>query len=306
MDPYGGFEPHVGQIYALRTFRVGPGGRLYPLFSTIPWVDGENTARCLRSPAEPQDGSPAGTTAGTSAGTPGVPGHEGTGHPSGHVAPGPDCACGFYAYGSEAAAGEYPYARHVRAVVSCWGRIIAGTRGVRAQFCRIEALWLSAAVPDEVVAQVRACYPSVAIYRAPELLLAEHPLTPLDCYELRPASRWSRPGPVLPVAAAVAVVLGVLPTGWLGGDGGAELVWGACGLLFLTLAACFGRRASADLGRQRRRLWCLAVGLWALAPFAGFLGLVLIRFPLMEFAGLVLLRRVRMHRAANRFPADIG
>ncbi len=114
MDPYGGLEPQVGQIRALRTFRIGPDGALYPLFSKEPWEDGVNTARCLRKDRPP------------------------------HPGPDPDCTCGFYAYGGEQWVGEHPQSRHVLAVVACWGRIIAGTRGLRAEHFRIEALWLSA------------------------------------------------------------------------------------------------------------------------------------------------------------------
>ncbi|MDP9094257.1 MAG: hypothetical protein M3N95_15310 [Actinomycetota bacterium] len=46
MDAYSGFEPQVGEIRALRTFRIGPGGLLYPLFSDHAWTDGTNTAEC--------------------------------------------------------------------------------------------------------------------------------------------------------------------------------------------------------------------------------------------------------------------
>ena len=33
MDAFAGFEPQVGEIRAVRSFRVGPDGTLYPLFS---------------------------------------------------------------------------------------------------------------------------------------------------------------------------------------------------------------------------------------------------------------------------------
>ncbi len=135
MDPYGGFEPQVGQIRALRTFRIGPDGALYPLFSKEPWEDGVNTARCLRKDRPP------------------------------HPGPDPHCTCGFYAYGGEQWVGEHPQSRHVLAVVACWGRIIAGTRGLRAEHCRIEALWLSAAVPADLAARVHLHHPSVAVHR---------------------------------------------------------------------------------------------------------------------------------------------
>src|SRR4051794_1477530 len=116
MQAWSGFEPRMGEVRALRTFRIGPGGRLYSLSSDIAWPTGTNTAQCLT----PQPGAPAS-----------------------HAAPNPDCTCGFHAYGSETAAAEDPKSRHVLAVVACWGRIIAGTRGIRAEYARIEALWMS-------------------------------------------------------------------------------------------------------------------------------------------------------------------
>jgi hypothetical protein len=284
VDGFAGFEPQVGQIRALRTFRVGPGGALYPLFSDTPWSPGVNTARCLRLGvhALPQD------------------------EEDGHAAPHPGCRCGFYAYGSEAAAGEYPYARHVRAVVSCWGRVIAGTRGLRAEHCRIEALWLSRTVPRDLAAQVAAAYPAVPVYPTAEAMLAAHPLTELDCYEPGVPRPWWRPGRWLGAAATAAVVLGLLPMNWLGGSRTAGLAWGLCGGLFLVLAVALGFRRSADTTTHRRCMLSLAVVLWMLAPFAGATGFVLIRLPLMEVAGLTLVRRLRMIRAAGRFPATIG
>jgi hypothetical protein len=45
MDAFAGFEPQVGEIRAVRSFRVGPDGALYPLFSDQAWVDGANIAR---------------------------------------------------------------------------------------------------------------------------------------------------------------------------------------------------------------------------------------------------------------------
>ena len=46
MPDAGQFEPQLGEIRAVRTFRVGPGGLLFPLFSRRPWVDGDNEAAC--------------------------------------------------------------------------------------------------------------------------------------------------------------------------------------------------------------------------------------------------------------------
>src|SRR5690242_10479173 len=148
MEPYAGFEPQVGEIRAVRTFRIGAGGWLYPLFGTTKWTDGPNTARCRHRPPDPANA---------------------------HDAPDPDCACGFYAYGDDVAAAEYAHARHVLAVVSCWGRVIAGTRGVRAEHARIDGLWMSPAVPAELAAAVGVNYPGSRIYADRATLLRECP-----------------------------------------------------------------------------------------------------------------------------------
>ena len=286
MDPYAGFEPEVGEIRALRSFRIGPGGGLHPLFSDPPWRDGANIASCRR-----QDGGPMVRVLGTGA----APVHR---------APDPDCTCGFYAYGTADAVDDYPHGRHVLAVIACWGRIIAGTRGLRAEQSRIEALWLSDAVPESLADLVRARYPSVVVYRDRARMLAEHPLTELDCYE-RPAvrSRWREGG--FAAAAVAAVGTGAVPAGWLGGPHPAAVIWGSLAVVFLVLAVIRGRRIGDVVGR-RQRLISLSVVLWMLAPFAGVPGLVLLRLPLVELGALLLVQRRRMIRAAGQFPATIG
>jgi hypothetical protein len=290
MEPYAGFEPAVGEIRALRTFRIGPGGHLYSLFSDVPWRDQHNSATCRFQP----DAAVHATAAGRD------PAEEW------HAAPDPDCTCGFYAYGSEPAAQEYPHARNVLATVACWGRVVAGTRGLRAEHCRVEALWLSDAVPRELAEQVRSRYPSVAVYDDRTRMLREHPATDLDCYEAvsspRP-SRWQRG---LTVAAFGAIAVGVLPVDWLGGPHAATVLWSVLAGLFLVVALPLSRRRGTDAVAHRRRLLCLSVVVWMLAPLAGLPGLLLFRLPLVELALLAVLHRRRFVRAANRFPALIG
>jgi hypothetical protein len=275
VDPYGGFEPQVGQIRAVRTFRVGRDGGLYPLFSSDRWQDGANTARCLR-----EDGPP-------------------------HRSPDPDCTCGFYAYGAEQWVDEHPGSRHVLAVVSCWGRIIAGTRGVRVEHSRIEALWLSAAVPGELAGRVAARHPSVAVHRDRSRMLADHPPTVLDCYEppprrrVRPAGRrwWS--------AAVAAAAVGMLPAGWLGGAGLAAVLWIALGVAFAAGALPLARRGP-DVGTSGRGLLCLATSIWLFAALLGPFGLVLVRLPLLQAATVLGLQHVCLLLEARRIPARIG
>src|SRR5947209_3585856 len=50
VDPYAGFEPSVGEICALRTFRIGRSGTLCPLFSDTAREDGANLAHCADVP----------------------------------------------------------------------------------------------------------------------------------------------------------------------------------------------------------------------------------------------------------------
>src|SRR5262249_32823027 len=208
-------------------------GALYPLFSNTSWGDGANTARCRAVRLAAASGPP-------------------------HPAPDPDCTCGFYAYASDSAAGEYPNARHVLAVVACWGRVIAGTRGGRPGRARVEAIWMSTTGPRELVAMVRERYPSVSVYTDKAARLAEHPPTELDCYEepVRTEAAWLRFGRWLTIVGAV--ILGMLPAHWLGNNRDARIVWGVV-LAFFVVAAVLSRRRQADLAARRRGLVAFAV-----------------------------------------------
>ena len=275
MDPYGGFEPQVGQVRALRTFRIGPDGGLYPLFSNERWRDGPNTARCSRKDSAP------------------------------HRSPDPECTCGFYAYGAEQWVSEHPISRHVLAVVSCWGRIIAGTRGVRAEHSRIEALWLSAAVPADLVELIIRAHPSVTVHRDRSRMLAEHPLTELDCYE--PAGRGGgrSAGRMWWAAAISAASLGVLPPDWLGGARSAAVLWTVLAVAFAMAALPVARRGR-DVGCWGRRLLCLGTSMWLCASFLAPFGMALVRLPLLQAASLVGLQHMCVLLEARRIPADIA
>ena len=273
MEAYAGFEPRVGEIRALRTFRIGAGGVLYPLFSDTPWADGQNTARCLMTPAD-------------------MP----------HHAPEPDCACGLYAY-ANAAAAEHPQARHVLAVVACWGRIIAGTRGVRAEHARLEAIWMSEAVPSELTAMVATSYPSATTYRQVTDLLAAHSPTVLDCYEPELSRRRAKQFAVR-LAAAVGVVVSLLPTHWLGGFNSARAIWaGELSLIVVAMALAWPRHS--DVASKLRVLMLIAMAIWVAAPLGGVAATYLLRVPLILIGALALLDRRLSIRAAGRFPARI-
>ena len=156
----------VGEIRALRTFQLSSDGSLRPVaYTDVAWVEGANAANC-----DLCDHTPAA----------------------------PGCGCGFWAYGSRGGASQHRAAKHLLAVVACWGRVVPGTLGLRAQHARIEAIWVSRRVPLERVVLVRLRYPSVAFYGSRRAMLRQHRLTRLDSYERLPllggrrARRWLR------------------------------------------------------------------------------------------------------------------
>jgi hypothetical protein len=179
-DPFDGFEPVVGAVRAIRTFRLRADGALLPLTDDDAWSDGTNTARCR------------------------VAG-------SGHPAPEPDCSCGLYAYATPQLAAREPQARLVLAVVSCWGRIIAGTKGLRAEFARIEAVHLDGRASDHLAAAISRRYPHAELHRDRSRLLEAHPPTTLTSYRAEPAAvpGWRRRLILILVAGGVAA--GVWP-----------------------------------------------------------------------------------------------
>lgn len=295
MEAYAGFEPEVGEIRALRTFRIGPGGVLYPLFSELAWVDGINTARC-RVPVPAGQEHPTGQE---------QPAGQEDGDAAAHIAPEPDCTCGYYAYATETGAGEYPHTRHVLAVVACSGRVIAGTRGIRAEHARIEALWMSSAVPDELVASVSSRYRSTAVYPDKSTMLTEHPPTPLDCYEIETHRQRASKGLAMRLAILSALVIGLLPANWIWQHHNARLLWVAELCLFL-LGAGVLRLTRRDQPARGAALFLAAIVLWLIAPFAGAAGILLLRLPIIHIALLGWIHRVRVNREARRFPARIG
>ena len=185
----------VGEIRALRTFRLSEYGYLNPVGYTAagPWRDGTNTARCL-------------------------------GH--GHTPAEPGCGCGFYAYGTYGAACDYAEARRLLAVVACWGKVVPGTRGLRAQHARIEAIWLSSRVSPRLARRLRQRYPSATFYHSRRLMLRRNRPTTLRSYEpeYRPRRTIQRLARQIRVGGArLGLTVAILVLCW--------------GLMLLTLAA---------------------------------------------------------------------
>jgi hypothetical protein len=255
MRQFSGVEPLVGEIVGLRTFRVDETGLLLPLYSNLSWYDGPNTATCAPPTGEPERCD--------------------------HPVPSADCECGFYAYGTAEAAAQNRNMRYVQAVVSCWGQVVAGTQGVRAEHARIDAIWLNPNIPLWTRRRVASKYPSAAMYADRAAMLAEFPLSHLDCYEPAERPRWL---PRLTAALVVACVLGlgVLPASILHGVG---LLWGA----WLVATAAVGALAAWLLvgvdgpGHRAAALVVAGAFAWMLAPVFGLPGWLL-RAPLLRGA----------------------
>jgi hypothetical protein len=256
MRDFTGWQPLVGEVVGLRSFRIDDSGALLPLHSDGVWYDGVNTAVC----APPT-------------------GH----HPRGpHPVPDPECECGFYAYGTEAAAAQNRNCRYVRAVVSCWGGVVAGTKGFRAEHARVDAIWISEQAPTWLRRRVAVRYPSARLYADPAAMLAEHPLTELDCYE-RPARRRAAPTVVVTVVGAALITLGLLPIETLHAS---TLLWDLW-LAIVTLGAAFTAWlivGTRDAGHLAAAFVAAGVVAWLIAPVFGLSGWLL-RVPLLR--GLV-------------------
>jgi hypothetical protein len=250
---FGGVEPLVGEIVGLRTFRVDESGMLLPLYSNRAWYDRNNTATCAPPTGEPER-------------------HD-------HEVPSADCECGFYAYGTAQAAAANRSARYVQAVVSCWGRVVAGTQGIRAEHARIDALWLHPNVPPWVRRRVATAYPSARIFTDRDAMLAQFPLSTLACYEPEPPRRiWPRLGSA--IVAAGLLCLGLLPASVL--DASAMLwdLWLATTLAVATLAAWL-LLAAHGIGHVAAGVLTAGVLAWLVAPVLGPTGWLL-RLPVLR------------------------
>jgi hypothetical protein len=251
MREYSGCEPLVGEVVGLRTFRVDESGMLLPLYSDRSWYDGVNVATCAPPTGEPER-------------------HD-------HQIASPGCQCGFYAFGSVQAASRQRHCRYVQAVVSCWGSVVAGTQGVRAENARIEAIWLGPRAPAWLVKRVALTYPSARIYGEHAAMLLAHPLSVLPCYA--PPRAASIPMRAAASLAGVALVgLGLVPSPIL--HGGLRSLWlgvvMAIGVLALWLLL-----GSRRVGHTAAGLLLVAAGAWFAAPLCGLAGWVL-RLPVLR------------------------
>jgi hypothetical protein len=264
-----GAEPLVGEIVGLRTFRVDESGLLLPLYSSQTWYDGVNVAVCA-----PPTGDRAAAP---------------------HAVPADDCECGFYAYGDIEAGAQNRQFHYVQAVVSCWGGVLAGTRGVRAQYARIDALWLHPNAPAALRRRVAARYPSARMYADAVAMRVEHPPSRLACYErAEPRPRAGRVAGGLGFLAVLA--LGVLPVQVLRGIPVLEGLW-VLAIAATILLAGWLAVGARSLGHLAAAVVVAGVLAWLLAPLLGLAGWLL-RVPLLRAlagGGWGYLSRLRPH-----------
>lgn len=175
----------VGEVRAIRTFRLGRDDGLYPLYTALAWRPGGNTAACKRG--------------------------------RGHVAPDPDCRCGFYAYGDPAWTVAQPPGG-----ASPGGRRAVGLTGGSdprgAGRARTAAGPLAAPPrPGPPRTAVRARSPDVEVLRDRDALLQRHPLTALEGYRGPRLAGHARRviGRLLAVLAALVGLVGCLPAAQL-------------------------------------------------------------------------------------------
>jgi hypothetical protein len=163
--------------------------------------------------------------------------------------------------------------------VSCWGVVVAGTKGFRAEHARVDAIWISAAAPLWLRRRVASRYPSARLYADPAAMLAEHPLTELDCYRL-PGRRRAAPAIAATLAGAGLVTLGLLPFGTLHAH---TLLWDAW-LAIVTLGAALTAwlmLGSREAGHFAAAFVVAGVLAWLVAPLFGLAGWLL-RVPLLR------------------------
>jgi hypothetical protein len=276
MASFSGFEPVVGEIRALRTFRVDASGALLPVSFATPWRDGDNQAIC----------------------SPDSPGRDDADQPP-HQAPDPDCMCGLYAYGSEQAAARQPDMRYVQAVVACSGRVIAGEYGIRAEQARIEGLWLNPSVPSRLASDVHRRYPSARLFSDRQAMLAKLPLTALDCYRDGAPPKHRLAASFSSMVVTGLVGLGLAPLDVLRAN---PVLWSAWLTAIVSVAtlALWTLLAAAGPARRAAALLLAEVLAWLLAPAFGVAGWVL-RLPLLN-ALVGVIRRALWVRRRSFFP----
>ena len=165
----------VGYIRGARAFHVTDDGVLTGVTYRAPWVDGENTARCLQNAPWVEH------SRGTITDPDQYPNlndrHPDTGR---WVHPMQGCTCGLWSYWAGVPNTYWTGDTRVYGVIQGYGQTRRGTRGARTAKARILGLHIppgnstmAGVLRDLIVSN----YPSVDVYPSVEELLAVHPPT---------------------------------------------------------------------------------------------------------------------------------
>ena len=175
---------HVGSLYGLRAFVVSGSGWLCGVNYHYPWQPGENVAECHRGSTSEYWRRVMSDLVRAGAAEWIPPDHGQTEVPHELVAL--DCTCGYYAYydGSNDHLSQVGWTLRpesgprVAGIIEGYGRVVAGTRGFRAEKARLRAVVLPGVARHHSGAKaVLRNYPDLPAFRTADLALAEFPLT---------------------------------------------------------------------------------------------------------------------------------
>lgn len=133
----------VGETYALRQFQLKPNGFLASRHQPEVWTTGENlfTCMCFDGP---------------------------------HAVPTVDGRCGFYAYTEAAKNAPAQESEIVHAVVACYGTLVEGEYGVRAEKARIVAVHLPENADARALDRLNSLYPAVTCFSDYDVMVDEY------------------------------------------------------------------------------------------------------------------------------------
>lgn len=140
---FSGFDLAIGSAFAVRWFTVDSEGRLRSRMYDSIWKPGENVAKCRQGDStwsfpslSISGGSFTYHLAAPSLSEQAVEARVEVKHD----VPADRCGCGFYAFAEGCDDRNYADKRAVVGVVECYGRVILGTKGLRAEKARIVGL----------------------------------------------------------------------------------------------------------------------------------------------------------------------
>lgn len=145
-------EMAMGEIYGLRMFGWDEYGRLRArnIDSAPPWRPGVNIAQCIGGLRQFSRDK--------------------------HDVPNDQCTCGFYAYTDPAVVrfDRITYPDHIIGAVKCYGRVLIGTKGFRAE--KAEIVMLRTPRNKSIADKITRAYPQIPQVRKVGQILAEVPI----------------------------------------------------------------------------------------------------------------------------------